>query len=286
MKKKMRELLFELCEDPLDVDLQQEFLMPSARDAALGQDSNRRAEVVLRELNGLGLICKTQRVPIKYYNETNVIGTLEGESSEQLIVCAHHDRIPQTPGADDNTSGVVTMVGLAHDLADAYGNERPPKTVRMISFGAEESVPYIARRRGYMGSRRYVRYYGTKDVWGVVNIDLVGRERQLSIVERDAMGTGIYDVGLAGLLRGVGYEMGLIISSSYTNVSSSDNRPFAQKDVRTVWLTRLSPRRNKWKVYHTKEDIPETIKLKYLEENKDLLFKTVEYFMEGRGIEK
>ena len=137
-----------------------------------------------------------------------------------------------------------------------------------------------------MGSRRYVRYYDTKNVWGVVNIDLVGREKQLSIVERDAMGTGIYDIGLAGVLRGAGYEMGLVIHSCYTNVSSSDNRPFAQKDIRTVWLTRLNPRRNRWKVYHTKEDSPDTIKLKYLEENKDLLLKTVEYFMEGRGIEE
>ena len=279
MKRWMSGLLFELCEDPLDVDLDQHNIMPSARNAALGQDSNKRAKIVLREFADIGLDCATQKAPIGSYSEVNVIGTLQGESKEQMIACAHHDRMPQTAGADDNTSGVVTIVGLARELMDAYGGEKPPKTVKLISFGAEEHVPYISRRAGFMGSRRYVRYHDVGNVWGVVNVDLVGRERQLSIVERDAVGTAIYDSSLAGVLRGAGYDMDLVIRSCYTDVSSSDCRPFADKGIRTVWLTRLNPKRNRWKVYHTNEDKPDTIKTKYLVENKDLLMKNVEYFM-------
>jgi|GEM_PF-5448018 len=278
MKKKLNELLIELCENPIEIDLSQENIMQSARDATVGEDSNRRAKVVLREFNDLGFDNRTQKIPLTSYSEFNVIGILKGKTKEELVVCAHHDRIPGTPGADDNASGMVSLIGLAHELADRY--ENPEKTVRLISFGAEENVQYIKKRRGMVGSKRYVRYYDTENVWGVVNLDLIGRERPLNVVERDSIGTAIYDIDLAGIVRGVGYGLGIKVESCYTSTSTSDNRPFAEKGIKSVWLTRLNPRRNRWKIYHSKEDKPETIKLKYIEENKNLLLNIVDYFME------
>ena len=103
----------------------------------------------------------------------NVIGTLEGSAmpNEEIVVCAHYDTSPGSPGACDNASGVDAMLRVAEKLRKAGVK----KTVRFIAFGAEECVSY--------GSNYYVSTLKESGklarVKNVINLDMVGQGESL-----------------------------------------------------------------------------------------------------------
>lgn len=79
----------------------------------------------------------------------NVLAEVAGTAgpSPGLLIGAHYDTEPGTPGADDNASGVAALLALAERLA-----HRPaPSRARFAAFALEE-VPYFAT--GDMGSAR------------------------------------------------------------------------------------------------------------------------------------
>ena len=66
----------------------------------------------------------------------NVVAELAGggRRDEILVVGAHYDTVRQSPGADDNASGVAALLVIAAHLAAS----RPEKTIRFIAFANEE----------------------------------------------------------------------------------------------------------------------------------------------------
>jgi hypothetical protein len=71
-------------------------------------------------------------------------------AAEVVVVGAHYDTVPGTPGADDNASGVAVMLEVARLLAD-----RPlDRTVRFVGFVNEEA-PFF-KGEG-MGSLAYAQ---------------------------------------------------------------------------------------------------------------------------------
>ena len=77
----------------------------------------------------------------------NVVIDLPGTdvAEEILYASAHHDTQADSPGADDNGSGVVGLLELARLLRPVPRR----RTIRLISFGAEEQLS--------VGSAAYVR---------------------------------------------------------------------------------------------------------------------------------
>ena len=76
----------------------------------------------------------------------NIVADLPGQTEgELLLVGAHHDTQADSPGADDNASGVVALLEVAR-LLQQRPRRRP---IRLISFGAEEQLS--------VGSAHYVR---------------------------------------------------------------------------------------------------------------------------------
>jgi hypothetical protein len=79
----------------------------------------------------------------------NIVIDLPGTdlADEILYASAHHDTQAESPGADDNGSGVAGILELVRLLQD-----RPRRrTVRLVSFGAEEQLS--------VGSAAYVRVH-------------------------------------------------------------------------------------------------------------------------------
>jgi Zn-dependent M28 family amino/carboxypeptidase len=69
---------------------------------------------------------------------------------EIILVGAHYDNVPDTPGADDNASGTAALLELARLLRD-----RPlDRTVKLVAF-ANEEPPYFFTDD--MGSRVYAK---------------------------------------------------------------------------------------------------------------------------------
>lgn len=72
-------------------------------------------------------------------------------SRDMLIIGAHYDSAHDSPGANDNGSGVAALLALA----ERFGPERPlPTPVRLVAFVNEE-MPHF--RDGTMGSQTYAQ---------------------------------------------------------------------------------------------------------------------------------
>jgi len=82
----------------------------------------------------------------------NIEAELAGAAlaGEIVIVGAHYDTNPGTPGADDNGSGIAGLLSLARRLAA----DKPARTVRFVAF-ANEEAPYFQTPQ--MGSLVYAR---------------------------------------------------------------------------------------------------------------------------------
>jgi Zn-dependent M28 family amino/carboxypeptidase len=82
---------------------------------------------------------------------------------------AHYDTIPDTPGADDNASGVAGVLELAR-LAVL---EPSSKTVRFVAFTLEE--PPLFRTR-HMGSYVYAKSLKKEKVKvkGMISLEMIG----------------------------------------------------------------------------------------------------------------
>ena len=64
----------------------------------------------------------------------NVVAELPGAGPNVLVVCAHYDTAPHSPGALDNASGTALMLELARSLR----GQRFPATVLFVATGAGE----------------------------------------------------------------------------------------------------------------------------------------------------
>lgn len=83
---------------------------------------------------------------------TNLWVEIEGTDSpdEVVVLGAHYDTFPGTPGADDNGTAVAGLLSVTKRLSQS----RPKKTVRFVAF-ANEEPPYFMS--DFMGSYLYAR---------------------------------------------------------------------------------------------------------------------------------
>lgn len=81
---------------------------------------------------------------------SNVYAEVPGQSGSGVVVVgAHYDSFPGSPGADDNASGVAVMLELARRFRDFDS----PFTVRFVAF-ANEEAPWFGTAS--MGSLQHV----------------------------------------------------------------------------------------------------------------------------------
>ncbi len=103
------------------------------------------------------------------YETRNLIVDFPGQTrpGEVVILAAHLDSLSTTvtdpsPGADDNATGVATLLEAAR-LLRHYRFER---TVRLIFFSGEEQIE--------KGSQAYLSGLDAQSVVGVINLDMFG----------------------------------------------------------------------------------------------------------------
>ena len=97
----------------------------------------------------------------------NVIAEKPGsdENAGVVVIGGHFDTVPDTQGANDNGSGVATMIAVAR----AVSGKSYPFTIRYIAFGAEEV--------GLFGSRHYVGSITQgeqREIIAMLNLDVPG----------------------------------------------------------------------------------------------------------------
>ena len=102
----------------------------------------------------------------------NLIFEVPGERDGVVILGAHYDTVPDSIGANDNSSGMGVLLALAEEL----DGRSFPFTLRFIAFGSEET--------GLHGSRHYVEQLtdGELDnIRGMINLDALGSGESLRV---------------------------------------------------------------------------------------------------------
>ena len=110
------------------------------------------ADFVRRTWSGQGLAVRAQRYVAFGVDCENLEVAFAGTKAtdEILLLGAHYDTVPGSPGADDNASGVAALLEISRLLAEA----QPARTIRLVAFVNEEA-PFFPF--GEMGSRVYAR---------------------------------------------------------------------------------------------------------------------------------
>jgi Peptidase family M28 len=234
------------------------------------------AQYVERELSALGYAVAPQRwTSAAGQAFRNVEVTLPGRSLSGgvVVVGAHYDSNPGTPGADDNASGVAAVLELAR-LLRAEPHDR---TIHLVAF-ANEEVPFFGTPD--QGARRYVAALKQRgeDVRAMLSIETIGyyatgARTQLypSPLNRFYPDTGNF-IGFVGNLssRGLVHQairafrrhtsfpsQGAAAPASLPGVGWSDHEAFWAAGFPAVMITDTAPFRNPY--YHTRGDTPDTI---------------------------
>jgi len=133
------------------------------------------AEYVAAELRGAGL-SEVELLGFERHGVrgTNVIATLRGPSEEMLVVCAHHDTAPESPGAYDDGGGVGLLIELARVMSQEPTRTR---TIVFASFDGEEA--WATGKGRTAGSRAWVERLGpgARRIVAVVAVEMSGWRR-------------------------------------------------------------------------------------------------------------
>lgn len=148
-----------------------------------------------------------------------------GAGDRILVLCAHHDAVPGSPGANDNAAAV----GILLDLIERMGRAVPPGLRVRLLFTACEELDYL-------GAREYVRDTGVAGIVGVLSLELCGIGD--SVVVWDAADETRFTQTLRGALE----SLGLTRDETYHVVGriprfGSDHRAFAAAGVPAYGLT-------------------------------------------------
>lgn len=102
---------------------------------------------------------------------SNLIVERHGDArpEEILVVGAHYDTEPSTPGADDNASGVAGLLTLARRLADVP----MARTLRLVAFVNEEMPHFTTETMGSLRAARRSRKLG-EDIVGMISLESIG----------------------------------------------------------------------------------------------------------------
>ena len=126
---------------------------------------------------GLTMVRDPFPVPGHESRSRNVIGALARPGDCLWILMAHADTVPPSPGAEDNASGVGTLVALAPRVAAL----EPACDVWLVATGAEERI--YTGRADHLGASALVRRLRARgraaDLRWALSLDEVGRGREM-----------------------------------------------------------------------------------------------------------
>jgi len=157
----------------------------------------------------------------------NVIAELPGSDpgAGLLLVAGHHDTQADSVGADDNATGVAVVLELARTLSSVPRK----RTIRLISFGAEEQLS--------QGSAAYVRQHReelTQQGQFMLNFDACGS--LLGWTELFCCGPDLMGDYLNGFFK----AQEEYIKLNPEVIPYSDHFPFTACGVPSAWVTRMN----------------------------------------------
>ncbi|MFT6707569.1 MAG: hypothetical protein ACJATF_002415 [Flavobacteriales bacterium] len=237
-----------------------------------------------------GLQTTRQDFPFGTFTGQNIIGRREGmtQSDTTYIVDAHFDTVNDSPGADDNGSGVAGVMEALRVLAPY----RFAKTLRFIGFDLEEE--------GLLGSFDFVdnNIGDSETIKGVFNMEMIGYYTEepnsqefptgFEILYPDVQADLVADQFRGNFITNIGDQNSLALMAAYNSAAAqyvpdlktvsiaapanwpgitpdlgrSDHAPFWLQDIPALMLTDGSNFRNPF--YHSPNDLLTTLDFTFM----------------------
>ena len=133
------------------------------------ENLNRCADYIATEMKGAGATVEMQDYTVGGETFRNVIGRFGAEKDKTIIIGAHYDSCGDTPGADDNASGVAGLL----ELARLIGKDKPDCGVELVAYTLEEP-PFFGGQQ--MGSAIHAAGVASRKdrIIGVIILEMIG----------------------------------------------------------------------------------------------------------------
>jgi len=181
-----------------------------------------------------------------YATGTDVYAVIPGATAQQIVIGAHYDTVMDSPGGDDNASGVATVLAVARLLRQAPCRD-PSVTVAL--FDQEEE--------GELGSRAFAAMLAGSDVLAVHTVDQVGW---------DADGDHRFELELptAALAQEYAAAAAIVgVPLTSTTTANSDHQSFRDAGFAAVGLTEEFVEGDTTPYRHTPQDTAATVDTPY-----------------------
>jgi len=233
------------------------------------------AAYIRTSLEDAGYVVNVQSFPSHGLTVSNLEAVLPGHGAadEIIVIGAHYDSVVDSPGADDNASGVAALLELARLLAGTA----LPRSVRFVAFANEEAPFFYGDE---MGSNRYAaraRAQGER-IEAMLSLETMGYYTDQSASQRYPFpfsffypDTGNF-IGFVGnfsswglVRRAIGAfraatpfpSEGVAAPSGMEGVHWSDHWSFWQAGYPAIMVTDTAPFR--YPHYHAATDTPEQL---------------------------
>lgn len=228
--------------------------------------------------SNIGYTVERQEYHVGDQKVRNLVAELPGTTrrDEIIVVGAHYDTIPGSPGANDNGTGVAALIAIAQ----AFAGDPQERTIRFVAFVNEEP-PYFHTEQ--MGSLVYARKCRERadDIRAMIAFDTIG-------YYSDEPGSQKFPEGLEGKFPDTGNFLAFVgnAASRYivdsaeaaftggcdipaiagvfpedvSGVSWSDHWSFWQHGYFALMVTDTAPFR--YSHYHEASDTPDKVDIK------------------------
>ena len=225
--------------------------------------------------------------PWNFYPLMNVVATLDGSgpANRYYIIGGHFDTSASldptinwqtqwataiAPGADDNASGVASVLEIARILSDPSNQLSPDISIKFIAFGAEESSP-VAFNANHRGSHHFASTVSADgdQIEGVYNIDMIGYNNTGNHYYNIVSNSSSLELGDDLIQANQLYQIGLNSNNNpFTYATYSDHEQFWQYGYSAVLLIENAPPWNNnppWynanPYYHKAQDTPDKVNI-------------------------
>ena len=196
------------------------------------------------------------------YKGTNVYAVIPATvpNDEFVIIGAHYDSEPGSPGADDNATGVAMVYALAYQINQM---EERARNFMVVFFDQEESDE--------IGSKAFARKLKKEgvNVHSVHIADMVGW---------DADGDLAIEISPASSVMAPVYEKSaetLGVPVQRTNVMSSDHKSFHDAGYPSILVTEEFVNGDFNSNYHSPDDTYQTLNFEYLSSCTALMYEVM-----------
>jgi len=212
-------------------------------------NETKGARYIARRFEALGYDVRIQRFQVDGGKSRNVIATRPDAIRFPFVLGGHMDSVPDSPGANDNASGVAVVLEMARLVRD----RRQGRFFKFVAFGSEE---YGKNGRHHIGSEVMVNRMtdrGRRRTPGMLSVDMIADGRPL-IAGYSGFASDVVARDVYTKLKRAGISMTFRVLCD-----CSDHGPFERRGIPAAFLWSGDEPN-----YHDPSDVPGNLSRKDL----------------------